>query len=97
MLLEGVLPRKYSISGFDFFLIFLNSLFIALGIFANLAFEKTGLDLIFFGSVMLLGLYLLFFRGKKIFHLPVTFYFTSAYTIGVVGTFIYKIVFSKPF
>ena len=91
MLIEFHLPRKIKITSKDLILITGNSLFIALGIFANLAFEEAKLDLIFFGSVMLLSLYLLFSKKSGTRILPVTYYFASSYTIGVVGTLIYKL------
>jgi len=90
MLIEYNLPRKNEVKKKDLILISVNSLFIALGIFANLAFEEIGLDLVFFGSVMLLSIYLLLQKSYK--KLPVTFYFGVAYTVGVVGTLLYKII-----
>ena len=90
MLIEYNLPRKNDVKKKDLILISVNSLFIALGIFANLAFEEIGLDLVFFGSVMLLSIYLLLQKSYK--KLPVTFYFGVAYTVGVVGTLLYKMI-----
>ena len=90
MLIEYNLPRKNEVKKKDLILISVNSLFIALGIFANLAFEEIGLDLVFFGSVMLLSIYLLLQKSYK--KLPVTFYFGVAYTVGVVGTLLYKMI-----
>ncbi len=90
MLIEYNLPRKNDVKKKDLILISVNSLFIALGIFANLAFEEIGLDLVFFGSVMLLSIYLLLQKSFK--RLPVNFYFAVAYTVGVVGTLLYKII-----
>ncbi|MBI2011964.1 hypothetical protein HYS91_04300 [Candidatus Daviesbacteria bacterium] len=83
-------PRKILAKTKDLFFIFLNGLFIALGIFANLAFEEIGLDLLFFGSVMVLTHYVLFIKKRKVKQLPVTFYFSISYTIGVMGTILYK-------
>ena len=90
MLIEYNLPRKNEVKKKDLILISVNSLFIALGIFANLALEEIGLDLLFFGSVMLLSIYLLLQKSYK--KLPITFYFAVAYTVGVVGTLLYKII-----
>lgn len=92
ILLESSLPRKIPAKRKDLILIGLNGLFIALGIFANLAFEEIGLDLFFFGSIMLLAIYILY-RNK--FHyekFPVIFYFAVSYTIGVLATIIYKLL-----
>ncbi len=89
MLIEFNMPRKVKVSRRDLLFVLPNALFIALGIFANLAFEKIDLDLYFFGSLMVLALYLLFRRKPKV--MPVTFYFGTAYTVGVVATLFYKI------
>lgn len=93
MLIEYNLPRKQNVSKKDLIFISINSLFIALGIFANLAFEVIGIDLIFFGSVMLLSIYLLLQKSYK--KLPVTFYFGVAYTVGVVSTLIFKMIYGN--
>ena len=90
MFLEYKMPRKKAVVTKDLLLIIPNSLFIALGIFDNLAFEKIGIDLWVFTSVMALAIYLLFFAKRKFSQLPITFYFGAAYTLGVLSTFIYK-------
>lgn len=69
-----------------------NAIFIGLGIFANLAFEEIGLDLYFFGSMMLLSLYLLWQTRWRFSNYPVLLYFATAYSIGVLGTLIYKLL-----
>lgn len=92
MLTEYFLPRKKTVSRKDLFLVGINSLFIALGIFANLAFEEARLDLIFFSSVMILSLYLLFFAKRKYNQLPITFYFAVSYTVGIASTLVYKLL-----
>src|SRR3989344_5129113 len=83
-------PRSNTISRRDVFGISANSLIIGLGIFANLAFEEIGIDLYIFGAVMLLALWLLFKGKHKPAHLPVTMYFAISYTLGVVGTLVYR-------
>lgn len=90
MFFEYFMPRKTKVSKKDLTLIFLNSLFIALGIFANLAFEEIGIDLYIFASVALLATFLLFKGKEKIYQKPILFYFFSSYTLGVISTFIYK-------
>lgn len=90
MFLEKYYPRKVSVSKRDLLLILPNSLFIALGIFANLAFEEARIDLVIFGSIMLLSLYLLLSTKNKPNKLPITFYFASSYTLGVLSTLVYK-------
>lgn len=91
MLMEFFMPRREAASRTDLSLIFVNSLFIASGMFANLAFEETRLDLVFFASVMALALGLLLLGKRSVFRLPVVFYFASAYTLGVASTILYKI------
>jgi hypothetical protein len=91
MFLEFFQPRKTKVTKRDLVFVGLNSLLIGLGIFVNLAFEEIGLDLIFFGSVMVLALVLLFLK-RGAYRLPVIFYFAASYTLGVVGTILYKLV-----
>ncbi|MBI2600576.1 hypothetical protein HYW42_01370 [Candidatus Daviesbacteria bacterium] len=91
MFLEHFYPRKDSVFKIDLILIVANSLFIAAGIFANLAFEEAVIDLVVFSSVMILALYLLIFTQRKLTWLPVTFYFALSYTLGVLATLLYKL------
>jgi len=90
--MEYSMPRRQQASRKDLFFILLNSLLIGLGIFANLAFEEIGLDLIFFGSVLLLALALLWFGKRSIYELPIIFYFAASYGLGVIGTVLYKLL-----
>jgi hypothetical protein len=91
MFLEFFQPRKTKVTKRDLVFVGLNSLLIGLGIFANLAFEEIGLDLVFFGSVMVLALVLLVLK-KSAYRLPVIFYFAASYTLGVAGTILYKLI-----
>lgn len=68
-----------------------NALFIALGIFANLAFEEIGIDLWVFASLAALSLYLWYSRKRQTKSYPVILYSGISYTVGVVGTFLYKL------
>lgn len=88
--IEHYIPRPKPISSIDSALIAANSIFIAAGIFANLAFEESTLDMYVFTSVMLLSMYLLFSTKLNWKHRPLTLYFTLSYSLGVVGTAIYK-------
>jgi len=65
-----------------------NGLFVALGIFANLAFEAIGLDLyiVTLLAVLAIGLWLRY--GRQ----PLFLYYTTAYVVGLVGTGIYKLI-----
>lgn len=91
LLMEYNMPRKKGMVKKDYIFVSANALFIALGIFANLAFEEIGIDLYFFGFLMLLSLYLLYSK-KIVSKLPLTYYFAVSYTVGVVGTGIYKLI-----
>ncbi len=90
MFIEYKSPRLKPIAKKDIYYIGINSFFIALGIFANLAFEEIGIDLWVFGVVMVLSLGLLFKGNNKPKTLPITIYFAISYTLGVLATFIYK-------
>lgn len=92
---EFTLPRKTKVSKHDLILVSLNGLFIALGIFANLAFEPASLDLPFFSGMAILATYLAFFREKSYKNLPVIFYLVISYGVGVAGTLLYKLMFAS--
>lgn len=92
---EYFMPRREKVSQKDLLFVFLNGAFIGIGIFANLAFEEIGFDLYFFGSVMLLALFLLYRRQWSIQMLPVLFYFATSYILGVFGTILYKLITSN--
>lgn len=91
LLMEYNMPRKARMVKRDYIFVSANALFIGLGIFANLAFEEIGIDLYVFGFLMALSLYLLYSK-KIVSKLPLTYYFAVSYTVGVVGTGIYKLV-----
>jgi len=91
LLMEYNMPRKKGMVKRDYIFVSANALFIGLGIFANLAFEEIGIDLYVFGFLMALSLYLLFAK-KTISKLPITYYFALSYTVGVIGTGIYKLI-----
>lgn len=65
-----------------------NGLFVALGIFANLAFEEIGLDLYIVALLALLAVGLWARYGRQ----PLFLYYTTAYVVGLVGTGIYKLI-----
>jgi hypothetical protein len=90
--MEYSMPRIQRASRSDLFFVLVNSLLIGLGIFANLAFEEIGLDLVFFGSVLLLALALLVFGKRSFYRLPIISYFAASYSLGVVGTILYKLL-----
>lgn len=90
MLMEFKQPRAKGASNWDLALISLNATVIAAGIFANLAFEETGVDIPVFSAVMVTALYILVSQKSNWKKLPVTYYFAFSYTLGVVGTVVYK-------
>lgn len=92
MAVENRMPNKNKATNKNLVLITINSLLIALGIFANLAFEDTGIDIAVFSSVALISTYFLLFAKRNFRTLPVTFYFTAAYVVGVMSTVIYKFI-----
>ncbi len=92
MLLEYKQPQAKAVGKKELMLISVNALVIALGIFANLAFEETGVDIPVFTAVMALALYLLVSRKHDWQKLPVTYYFAFSYTVGVLSTLVYKII-----
>lgn len=88
LLLGALYPRPAPPGRRDGALLALNGLFIALGIFANLAFEAIGLDLYIIAALALLALVLLRRAGPQ----PLTIYYSTAYTLGLVATGLYKLL-----
>lgn len=86
MFLQIVFPYRGQVTARDWALLAINGLFIALGIFANLAFEEIGLDLYVVALLTVMALALLWRRGPQ----PLVIYYTTAYTIGLIATAIYK-------
>ena len=93
LFMEYNMPRQKGMIKKDYIYISANAIFIGLGIFANLAFEEIGIDLYVFGFLMALSLYLLYSK-KIVSKFPITYYFAMSYSIGVVGTSIYKLIFN---
>jgi len=91
MVTEFNIPRKKEMQKRDRLIVSANAVFIGLGIFANLAFEEIGLDLYFFGSMMVLALFLLSRKSWRFSHFPVLLYFAISYSLGVIGTIGYKL------
>lgn len=86
MLLQILFPYRGVMTTRDWMFLIVNGLFIALGIFANLAFEVIGLDLYVVALLTFLALALLWRRGAQ----PLVIYYATAYTLGLIGTAIYK-------
>jgi hypothetical protein len=86
MLLQVVFPFAGRTTKGDAALLIVNGLFIGAGIFANLAFEVIGLDLYVVALLAALSVFLLWRRGPQ----PLLVYYSAAYVLGLIGTFIYK-------
>lgn len=72
----------------DTLLLIGNGLFVALGIFANLAFEEIGLDLYVVALLALLAVGVWWRYGRQ----PLFLYYAVAYWLGLVGTGLYKLL-----
>lgn len=92
MLIQDRQPRRVPATRGDLLLIGINGLFIATGIFANLAFEEIGLDLYVVALLSLVSLYLLLGRGRPVQRVPVVAYFALAFTLSTLGTFVVKML-----
>jgi len=84
---QALFPHQGKLGTGDIALLVLNGLFIGLGIFANLAFEEIGLDLYVVLLLAVLAVVLLAHKRNQ----PMFVYYTTAYMLGLVGTFIYKL------
>jgi hypothetical protein len=87
LLLQVMFPSPSALSRRDKVLLVVNGVFIAAGIFANLAFEIIGLDLYVIVLLALLALILWWRYGGQ----PLVIYYTTAYSLGLVATLLYKL------
>lgn len=88
MLYQIVFPHPARLGKGDLALLIGNGVFIGLGVFANLAFEVIGLDLYVVALLAALSFYLLWRKGSQ----PLFVYYTTAYGLGLVATFLYKLI-----
>lgn len=86
MLLQLVFPWQAKLTKGDLALLVVNGLFIALGVFANLAFEVIGLDLYIVALLAILAVGLLWRYGRQ----PLLIYYSTAYLLGLIATGLYK-------
>lgn len=86
--LQILFPHREVLTGGDVALLLLNSLFLGLGVLANLGFEEIGLDLYVVASLALLSAYLLWRRGRQ----PMFVYYTAAYWFGLVGSLVAQVL-----
>lgn len=82
LFLQNVFPYRGALQRLDIVLLLLNSLFLALGVVANLGFEEIGLDLYVVAVLALVSTYLLWKRGPQ----PMFIYYTAAYWFGLIGS-----------
>ena len=82
LFLQNLFPHPGKLSGADFGVLLVNSVFLGLGVMANLGFEEIGLDLYVVALLAILSAYLLWKRGKQ----PMFIYYTSAYWLGLAGS-----------
>jgi len=88
LFLQNVFPHREALKGTDIGLLLLNSIFLGLGVMANLGFEEIGLDLYVVALLALISTYLLLRRGRQ----PMFVYYTSAYCLGLVGSLLAQVL-----
>ncbi len=88
LFLQNVFPHQEKLSGGDVGLLLLNSVFLGLGVLANLGFEEIGLDLYVVALLAIVSAYLLWKRGRQ----PMLIYYTSAYWLGLVGSLLAQVL-----
>jgi hypothetical protein len=86
LFIQVLFPYRGTMMARDWAFLAINGLFIALGIFANLAFEVIGLDLYVVALLAVIALVLLWRRGPQ----PLVIYYVTAYSVGLIATAIYK-------
>jgi hypothetical protein len=86
LLIQDLFPTQKPPGRSDSLLLVANGLFIGLGVFANLAFEEIGFDLVVVAILAFFSAVLLWRRGRQ----PLTIYYLTAYTLGLVTTLLYK-------
>ena len=86
LFINVLFPVRQALTRFDGALLVANGLFIALGIFANLAFEEIGFDLYVVLVLGVLSLWLFRRYGRQ----PLIVYYATAYGVGWVATALAK-------
>lgn len=89
--IEWRFPRRIEMTKRDRLLVLLNATVIALGIFANLAFEEVALDMWAFGLVAAVANALLWLTGRRWTQLPFTLYVAASFGTGLTATILYKL------
>ena len=84
LFLQNLFPHRGRLTSADIGFLIFNALFLGAGIFANLGFEEIGLDLYIVGLLAILSTFLLWKRGKQ----PLFIYYTAAYWLGLIASFV---------
>lgn len=82
LFLQNLFPHREALKASDIGLLVLNSVFLGLGVMANLGFEEIGLDLYVVAVLALMSTYLLWRGGRQ----PMFIYYTAAYWLGLAGS-----------
>lgn len=90
LLTQALFPYRGRWQQRDTWLLIGNGLFVALGIFANLAFEEIGLDLYIVALLALLAVGAWQRYGRQ----PLFLYYATGYWIGLLGAGLYKLMAS---
>jgi len=90
LLTQALFPYRGDWQRRDIGLLIGNGLFVALGIFANLAFEEIGLDLYIVALLALLAVGAWQRYGRQ----PLFLYYATGYWIGLLGAGLYKLMAS---
>jgi hypothetical protein len=96
LLAQAAMPYPGTLTGRDWALLAVNALFIALGVFANLAFEATGLDLPVVVLVALLALWLWWRARRRGEQVPVVVYSLLAYGPSALAVALAKLAGVSP-
>jgi hypothetical protein len=86
MALQALFPRRATPTASDLALLVANGSMIGAGVFANLAFERIGLDLYVVALLAIVAFALLRRLGRQ----PLLVYYATAYGLGLAGTALYK-------
>ena len=90
--IERLAPRRDPVPRRDRWGILVNAAVVALGIFANLAFEETVLDMVAFAVVAVTALGVLASAGPDRARLPYTLYIASAFGAGLAAALAYQVL-----
>ena len=84
------LEKPMSVSSLVFALA--SAAMVGLVIFANMAFEKTGVDIIVGLSIQVIGILLWLKKRKSILCLPIVMFFLVSFSLGFIGASLFKLI-----